>query len=491
MSASKWTSFLVPQQAPTSGSDSESNRSSVKARRKSNKSRSKKEDYKDGYVDKYPQTSPSKANRTPYTKALLALTPGNHYSFEEVRWRDPAVLDVLKVRLVENAEIEEVVHPPLTQLDIAFPEVYSSLNEVSIDGNNKYAGGIIGEGPKIPLLWKQCLSELKHYIETDPLLVLAACSEEREPLIKPRDSYPRDKFSKRIKPHSTVPLTVQRPLKPTGTLAGANRPLVINFLRAICNEFKDCLAFEDLRYAWTINMYGHRKIRVGMNTDDKIKVNMREDICWRATKDPVQGLSPRDWTSKKRGLGPLFAVMTKDWGEFMDVKLSALADLKTLLTILQDRRRESAYTTSDDIFSRDSKYFSYIISVTSNNTPCVSVNTLSASGKYLAYMERGDYPPKGEELIYRKGRVLSLVENDGRIEFARIMMGLLNRVCTIKETRDPDPVPEEAEKDATAAVSRGGIITWSKVKKSTLSIFFFKSKRRMRLKDKERRMIKT
>lgn len=153
----------------------------------------------------------------------------------------------------------------------------------------------------------------------------------------------------------------------------------------------------------------------------------------------------------------------------MDVKRSALADLKTLLTILQDRRREAAYTIYDDTTSRDTQYFSYIVSVTANRSPCVSINTLSASGRYLAYMERGDPPPRGEELVYRKGRVLPLVETAGRVEFVRIMMGLLGRACTRRKVREKEELelePEETQAPApTAAVATGR--TWDKVKRKS------------------------
>lgn len=165
---------------------------------------------------------------------------------------------------------------------------------------------------------------------------------------------------------------------------------------------------------------------------------------------------------------------TKDWDEFVDVKRSALADLKTLLTILQDRRREAAYTIYDDSTSRDTQYFSYIVSVTANQTPCVSINTLSASGRYLEYMERGDPPPRGEELVYRKGRVLSLVEAAGRVEFARVMMGLLGRVCTRKQVREKEelgPEPEDTQASAPAAAVATGR-TWDKVKKKSRSPHF-------------------
>lgn len=179
---------------------------------------------------------------------------------------------------------------------------------------------------------------------------------------------------------------------------------------------------------------------------------------------------------------------TKDWDEFMDVKRSALADLKTLLTILQDRRREAAYTTSDDITSRDSTYFSYVISVAENKSPCVSVNTLAASGRYLAYMERGERPPKGEGLVYRKGKVLSLVDSEGRIEFARIMMGLLGRVCTKRETQqilEPKVSAEENESNTnTERQATGGGGTLGKLKKSTSSFLYFFTIRRSGLKFK-------
>lgn len=161
----------------------------------------------------------------------------------------------------------------------------------------------------------------------------------------------------------------------------------------------------------------------------------------------------------------------------MDVKRSALADLKTLLTILQDRRREAAYTIHDDTTSRDTQYFSYIVSVTANKTPCVSVNTLSASGRYLAHLERGDPPPRAEELVYRKGKVLSLVSSAGRIEFARIMMGLLGRVCVKKEMRDKEEPPAELALERVqsnappAGMATGG--TWDKVKKKSTSPHFF------------------
>lgn len=173
-------------------------------------------------------------------------------------------------------------------------------------------------------------------------------------------------------------------------------------------------------------------------------------------------------------LPPLNMKKTKDWDEFVDVKRSALADLKTLLTILQDRRREAAYTTYDDTTSRSTLYFSYIVSVAANRAPCVSINTLSASGKYLAYMERGDPPPRGEELVYRKGRVLSLAEAAGRVEFARIMMGLLGRVCTRKKVREKEelePEPEETQTPAPAVAMATGR-TWDKIKKKSRSPYF-------------------
>ena len=309
----KWTSFLVPQAAAATavlaadsgGSDTESAKSS----RKSKEKKTKKENPKDALVDKYPEVPSRRSHMTPYTKALLALTPGNHYTYEDSRWRSYEVLELLKVRLLDEAEIEDVVYPSLPPLEIEDPEVHGFLQAVSINGATKSNSKRMSKDAELPLLWKQCLYELKHYVETDPLLALAAHLDVREPLIKTRNASVRDKGSKRSKPNNSDLATVERPLKPIGSLAGANRPLVINFLRAICNEFTDCLAFEDLRYAWTINMYGHRRIRIGAGNQDRIKVNMREDICWRATKDPVEGMSPRDWTSKKRGLGPLFAVI--------------------------------------------------------------------------------------------------------------------------------------------------------------------------------------
>jgi len=290
--ATKWTSFLTPPGLQVAGSGSETGCESAKALRKKEKHERKKRQ-RDRLLEKYPQGSTYKAHQTPYTKALLAMVPGNHYAYEEPRFKNPGVLELLKVRLVENSEIEEVVQSPLPSLEKGDPEVHSFLTGVPI----KSKGGAAAQSLQLPSLWKQCLSELRHYVDTDLLLALAVNVEEREPLIKSRD-----KPSRRSK-------STERPLKPIGTLAGANRPLVISFLRAICHEFEDCLAFEDLRYAWSITMYGHRRIRIGHNNEDRIKVQMREDLCWRATKDSVPGVSPREWTSKKRGLGPLFAVI--------------------------------------------------------------------------------------------------------------------------------------------------------------------------------------
>lgn len=292
--ATKWTSFLTPpgQQVAETGSESES----AKSPRKKEK-REKKKRQRDEMLEKYPRGSTYKAPQTSYTKALLAMIPGNHYAYEEPRFKNPGVLELLKVRLEENTEIEEVLPSPLLPLKEGDPEVHSFLTGLPIDSSIKTKDNVVAQGLQLPPLWKQCLLELRHYVETDPLLMPALHIEERELLIKSRE-----KPSKRSK-------FTERPLKPIGSLAGANRPLVINFLRAICNEFKDCLAFEDLRYAWPIGMYGHRRIRIGSNNEDRIKVHMREDICWRATKEPVPGVSPRDWTSKKRGLGPLFAVI--------------------------------------------------------------------------------------------------------------------------------------------------------------------------------------
>ncbi|KAF8420193.1 hypothetical protein EV426DRAFT_576477 [Tirmania nivea] len=434
--ATKLNSFLIHPGLQVAEPGSETGRESAKALRKEKRERKKRQ--RDEMREKCLKGSIYRAHQTPYTKALLAMVPGNHYAYEEPRFKNPGVLELLKVRLVENAEIEEVIQSPLPSLAKGDPEVHSFLTGVPI----KPKGDAAVQGPQLPALWKQCLSELRHYVDTDPLLALAVNVEEREQLIKSRDKPSRRSNS------------TERPLKPIGSLAGVNRPLVINFLRAICHEFEDCLAFENLRYAWSITMYGHRKIRIGPNNEDRIKVHMREDLCWKATKDPVPGVSPREWTSKKRGLGPLFAVITKDWDEFVDVKRSALADLKTLLTIVQDRRREAAYTIYDDTTSRDTRYFSYIVSVTANRTPCISINTLSASGRYLAYMERGDPPPRGEELVYRKGRVLSLVETAGRVEFARIMMSLLGRACTRKkvwEKEELEPGPGETQAPAPAS----------------------------------------
>lgn len=290
--ATKWTSFLIPPSLQVAESGSEADRESAKALRKKEK-REKKKRQRDELLEKYPQGSTYKAHQSPYTKALLAMVPGNHYAYEEPRFKNPGVLELLKVRLVENAEIEELAWSPLPPLEKGDPEVHSFLTGVPI----KPKHGVVVQSLQLPSLWKQCLSELRHYVDTDPLLALAANVEEREPLIMSRG-----KPSGRSK-------STERPLKPIGSLAGANRPLAINFLRAICHEFEDCLAFEDLRYAWSITMYGHRKIRIGPNNEDRIKVHMREDLCWRATKDPVPGVSPREWTSKKRGLGPLFAVI--------------------------------------------------------------------------------------------------------------------------------------------------------------------------------------
>ncbi|RPB20932.1 hypothetical protein L211DRAFT_490436 [Terfezia boudieri ATCC MYA-4762] len=454
----KWTSFLTPPGLQVAESGSEAGRESAKALRKKEK-RDKKKRQRDELLEKYPPGSTYKARQTPFTKALLAMVPGNHYAYEEPRFKNPSVLELLKIRLVENAEIEKVVQSPLPSLEKGDPEVHSFLTGAPI----KSKGDVAMQGLQLPSLWKQCLSELKYYVDRDLLLELAVNGEEREPLIKSRD-----KPSRRSK-------STEYPLKPIGSLAGANRPLAISFLRAICHEFEDCLAFEDLRYAWSITMYGHRRIRIGPNNEDRIKVHMREDLCWRATKNSLPGVSPREWTSKKRGLGPLFAVITRDWDEFVDVKRSALADLKTLLTILQDRRREAAYTIYDDITSRDTQYFSYIVSVTAKQAPCVSINTLSASGRYLAYMERGDPPPRREELVYSKGRVLSLVETAGRVEFARIMMGLLGRACTRKKVREKEELelePEEIQVSAPAAAMATGK-AWDKAKKKSRSPYFF------------------
>jgi len=287
--ATKWTSFLIPHSPQVARAEFETSRESAKVLQKREKREWKKR-HRDELLEKYPQGSTYKVHQTPYTKALLAMVPGNHYTYEEPRFKNPGVLELLKVMMVENAEIEEVVQSPLPSLEKRDPEVHSFLTEVPIKPKDDVSA-------QVPLLWKQYLSELRHYVDTNPLLVLEVNAKERKPLIKSRDKPSRQSKS------------TERPLKPIGCLAGANRPLVISFLRAICHEFEDCLAFEDLRYAWPITMYGHRRIRIGPSNEDRIKVHMREDLCWRATKDPVPGVSPREWTSKKRGLGPLFAVI--------------------------------------------------------------------------------------------------------------------------------------------------------------------------------------
>ena len=145
---------------------------------------------------------------------------------------------------------------------------------------------------------------------------------------------------------------------------------------------------------------------------------------------------------------------TKDWEEFSDTTRSCLADLKTLLSILQDRRRESSYTATNDVFSHR-RYFSFIISVTSNKSPCVSINTLTATGAYLAALERGEHSPENGHLVYRRGKVISLVDLNGRIEFTRLVMGLLSRSCAMKERREEEEFGAEECEDVERQTSSG------------------------------------
>lgn len=100
----------------------------------------------------------------------------------------------------------------------------------------------------------------------------------------------------------------------------------------------------------------------------------------------------------------------------------------------------------------------------------VSINTLTASGYYLSAIENGEPPPKGEILIYRRGQNLQLGEVEGRVEFARIMLGLLGKVCTRKETPDQEPEEDTPEEKPIQVKSENGS-TWEKVmKKSRFSI---------------------
>ncbi|KAI5807398.1 hypothetical protein DFH27DRAFT_523046 [Peziza echinospora] len=456
----KWASFLVPpateavvEGAPVAAVEPTPAKPTKTAtiveppppknrKSKSSDKKAKKESYRDGLGRDSQSSANLKIPSTRFTKDLLSMTPSNHFSSDQPRWKDPGVLTLLGVLTRENQEVDAVLKKPLLPLEVLSKDVYSFLTAAHT-------------GIRIPFLWKQCLNSLEHFVETDPTTVVSSnidlqarkytVDREQEPVRKAH------RKSRAMLSELPIPLSSQKSM---ASLAGTNRPFVINFLRAICNEYSDCLAFEELRYAWLINSYGHRRIRVGLNPDDRVKVHIREDVCWRATKDPIPGVSPRDWPSKKRGVGPLFAVLTKDWEEFSDTNRSCLADLKTLLSILQDRRREASYTATNDVFSHR-RYFSYIISVTSNKSPCVSINTLTATGAYLAALERGEHSPENGNLVYRRGKVISLVDLNGRIEFTRLVMGLLSRSCTMKERREEEEFGTEEYEDVERQTSSG------------------------------------